>query len=472
MTEFEALPAHMPENRSEIRGSVPPSRAFVRASCFASSGRIIRLVLAAGVVGLATAASQSPFSAAQTPPSKGSPSVRAPSSWDATVAPKADAGLASATAVDMRVEGRRTIFTLQLSRQIDFQLYTLDQPYRVILDAGHVHFNLPASADLVGRGVVAAYRYGLLAPGQSRVVIDTTGPVAPPVASWRPAADGTHLLVIALEPTDAAAFKRTPLPQFPPAGSAPAPHAATAVPAKPSQRRVVVIDPGHGGIDPGAVGILEPQAVEKDIVLAVAMQLRQLLAEGSRYDVVLTRSGDVFVSLDQRVKISLQHHADLFVSIHADSIGATDVAANVRGATVYTLSENASDERARLLAEKENASDLLAGFDVPNEAGSDQVRSILLDLLKRESANFSIDFRGLLVRHMRRQVKLVRDPQRSAAFRVLRQTHAPSVLIELGYMSHAEDVRLLRSADWQKRVASSIAAAVNEYFSRPIAKRR
>jgi N-acetylmuramoyl-L-alanine amidase len=178
------------------------------------------------------------------------------------------------------------------------------------------------------------------------------------------------------------------------------------------------------------------------------------------------------VPLDQRVSFSLHHHADLFISIHADSVGASEYAGHVRGATVYTMSEKASDERARRLAEKENASDILAGFDVSNEEGNDHVRSILLDLMKRETANFSIDFRRILVKRLKRQVLLAREPQREAAFKVLRQTHAPSVLIELGYMSHAEDVQLLRSGDWQKRVAGAIGAAVDEYFSRSVPKYR
>lgn len=404
---------------------------------------------------------------AQAPPTKAS----TPSGWGATVESPVKSVTPSLVSVEMRLEGRRTLFSLELTRKIDFHLYTLDQPYRVILDAGHMEFKLPSSNVQAGNGIVAAYRYGLLAAGQSRVVIDTTGPVATPTASWRPAAtEGHQTLVIALEPIDATAFKRTPLPQIAPAAATMAPEVAR--PTKPGRRRVVVIDPGHGGIDPGATGMLGPHVLEKDIVLAVSHQLRQLLLATNRYEIVMTRTGDTFVPLDQRVKISLQHHADLFISIHADSVGAAEFSGSVRGATVYTLSENASDERARQLAEKENASDILAGVDVSSEEGSDQVRSILIDLLKRESANFSIDFRSIVVRHLQRQIVLAREPQRSAAFRVLRQTHAPSVLVELGYLSHAEDVRLLGSADWQGKVASTIAAAVNEYFSPRTSKRR
>jgi N-acetylmuramoyl-L-alanine amidase len=270
------------------------------------------------------------------------------------------------------------------------------------------------------------------------------------------------VLTVALKPTEAIAFGEG-------TGGGRQPRAASneSTPTRPtrdaSARPIVVIDAGHGGIDPGAVGAAN--LLEKNLVLSVAKKVQEQLETSGRFEVVMTRSGDVFVSLNDRLAVSKKAQADLFISIHADSIEET-YAQSIKGATIYTLSERASDAEARAIAEKENASDLIAGLDAGDGEDNTDVKNILIDLMKRETANFSAEFSRTLVRSLKTNIRLSRDPQRSAAFKVLRQTHAPSVLVELGYVSNPEESRQMQSASWQVKVADSIVAAIESFFAK------
>lgn len=358
-----------------------------------------------------------------------------------------------------------TSFELQLSAGVTAEIFTLANPYRVIVDLPQVSFRLPDDAGAKGKGVVRAFRYGQFAEGKARIVMDTTGPVR--IASARMTrSDGGMLLKIDLEPMDAAAFG---------AGTGAARSAAPDAPVVPQQpksadaKKVIVIDPGHGGIDPGASG--EGMA-EKDLVLAVAKSLAAELGSRGRYDVRLTRTEDIFVSLDERLKYSAAAGADLFISLHADAIEQKSLANAVSGASVYTLSERASDEQARKMADKENASDMLAGIETTDASDNGQVRNILIDLLKRETANFSADFSSLLVNRLKKATALARTPRRSAAFKVLKQAHCPSVLVELGYISNPKDQEQMMGKEWQTAVAARIGDAVDAFFTkRSTAKR-
>jgi N-acetylmuramoyl-L-alanine amidase len=379
-----------------------------------------------------------------------------------------------AKGAELRGDTRETTFRLALSAGVRAEIFTLANPYRVVIDLPDVAFHLPDGTGEKGRGLVSAFRFGLLAEGKARVVLDTTGPVALKRADMTPAGGKAVDLKIALVQTTAKSFgagtggARETAATSPP----PAPPETRAPPALKRDRvkPVILIDAGHGGIDPGTISA--GNLKEKAIVLAVALALKQQLAAGGRYDVRMTRATDVFISLDQRLKMSRELAADLFISLHADAIAQKGAARSVRGATVYTLSEQASDEEAQRMADKENNSDAVAGLQTAKFQEEGEVRNILIDLLKRETSNFSADFSNTLVKGLGTSISMSGRPQRSAAFKVLRQADTPSVLVELGYMSNPEDEKLLNSSAWQKRVAVAIGTAIDSYFSKRTAKAR
>jgi N-acetylmuramoyl-L-alanine amidase len=219
---------------------------------------------------------------------------------------------------------------------------------------------------------------------------------------------------------------------------------------------MIVIDAGHGGIDPGALGITG--IYEKEITLSVAQTLRDLLAATGQYDVRLTRDDDNFIRLRDRIAIARAAGADLFLSLHADAHETADL----RGASVYTLSENASDEEAEALAAKENKADLIAGVDLSSE--SEVVTGILIDLAQRETKNHSVQFARLLIDAIGGEAHLLRNTHRYAGFAVLKAPDVPSVLVELGYLSNTEDEALLRSSEYQAKLGRAIVEAIDAYF--------
>lgn len=369
---------------------------------------------------------------------------------------------ASVVATDAAIKGDKsgTEFAITLSRGVTLEVFTLANPYRVIIDMPDVSFQLPDQAGRSGKGLIKAYRYGLFAARKARVVIDTVLPVGIANAELLAVERGAVRFELSLKPVDAATFG---------AGTGASKSASRRTRRAPrikakkgASRPVVVIDPGHGGIDPGALG--KSNVYEKNVVLAVAKLLRSELEKRSSYTVMMTRTEDVFVPLDKRLEFSEENDADLFISLHADSIADRRYASRVRGATVYTLSAKASDETARRMAEKENNADAIAGLPRMDDKDDGDVRDILIDLVKRETANFSADFSNTLVGRLRERVRLSSKPQRSAAFKVLKQTGTPSVLVELGYLSNSEDEKRLTSTKWRTDVTRSIAKAVDAYF--------
>jgi len=379
---------------------------------------------------------------------------------------------ADPVANDARLGGdlRKTRFVADLSKAVDFRVFTLSNPYRVVIDLPEVNFQMPPELGTKGRGLVSAFRYGLFSPGKSRIVIDVVKPVKIDKAFLREAGNGKPArLVIDMVAITAENFKKISDSSAITVGTPPErtkPRADTDRPrkTKPGARQgnpVIVLDPGHGGIDPGAIG--SNGTTEKAVVLAFARQLKRELAELGGFDVFLTRDSDVFIPLAERVDIAHHHGADLFISIHADAL-PKKYADVVRGATIYTLSEEASDEQARALAEKENSADLIAGMSLDDR--QDDVNAILLDLMRRETNKNSISFSRTMLTKLKGRVVLNKKAVRSADFRVLRAPDIPSVLLEMGYLTNSKDEKLLVSETWRARLAVQVARAVEAFFNK------
>jgi len=386
------------------------------------------------------------------------------------------AALAGTTiANDARLGGdaQRTRFVADLSRAVEFRVFTLENPYRVIVDMPDVKFQMPAGLGNKGRGLVSAYRYGLIAPGKSRIVIDVKAAVRIDKAFVLKAKDGQPArLVVDLVKTDVGAFRKEmrraratgqgrqaskrPEPAKPP---------ALGKRVKNGGKPLIVIDPGHGGVDPGAVS--RGGLREKDVVFSFAKTLEAQLKKTGRYRTLMTRRIDVYVPLRKRVEIARRQSASLFISIHADSVPGR-FSTKASGATVYTLSEKASDKEAKALAAKENRADIIAGVDLPPE--SDEVTNILIDLAQRETKNLSITFADTLVDSMKGETPVRKKARRFAGFRVLKAPDVPSVLVELGYMSNPSDEKRLKSKRWQRKVAVTTARAVDSYFAKRVAR--
>jgi len=362
----------------------------------------------------------------------------------------------------------RTRFVTVLSKKVRFGIRTLADPYRVIVDLSDVKLELPSGRGKESRGLVSGYRYGRVEPHGVRIILDVNAPVFVDKAEIRDASDGQPpRLVVELVRTSRKSFLADQRKQLA-ALRRSAPPVNRAQKARPKRsknsKKIVVIDPGHGGIDPGAVS--KSGLKEKDIVFAFSKSLRDTLHKTGKYDVILTRKVDSYIPLRKRVDIARDLGADLFLSVHADSLPGR-YAKTVSGATVYTLSEKASDDEAKVLAAAENKSDIIAGIDLPPE--SNDVTNILIDLAQRETKNLSISFAGILVKSLEGHTKLSKKNHKFAGFRVLKAPDVASVLLELGYMTNPADVRRLQSSSWRAKVSGAIRRAIDAYFAQKTA---
>ncbi len=360
---------------------------------------------------------------------------------------------------------QHTRYVAFLSKNVEFRIFSIADPYRIVIDLPETDIQVPEE----GRGLVVSSRSGLLAVGKSRIVIDLAEPALVEKSELLPAEnDLPARLVIDLARTThrsfVAAAKAPPPPPKQEASQSAAPknHADT--------RPVIVVDPGHGGVDAGAHGRLTGTP-EKDVTFEFCKVLAAKLEATGRYRVLMTRSVDVFVPLDERAALAADEKADLLISIHADTLDVRRFGLKslkeVRGGTIYTLSEEASDEQAKTLAQNENKSDVQAGVasEQQTAAVSEEIDAILSDLGSRSKKNWSLALANYLIEHMKGKMKFNVRPRRSANLRVLKATGVPAILIELGYLSNDDDEKLLTSQEWRSATAASLAESVNAFIS-------
>jgi N-acetylmuramoyl-L-alanine amidase len=376
----------------------------------------------------------------------------------ASQTPVAAAQTPVAAAVTVAADGAKTRLAFTLSRPVTASAFVMQAPDRIVIDLPEVNFQLPAESGRRPEGLVSSFRYGLFAPGRSRIVIDLAQPaLVSRIETETGLRDVAPVLVIELAKADRDAFRKAAT-----AAGARASGPEPAVAAPEDARPLVVLDPGHGGIDPGATASGGLQ--EKDLVFGFAQRLRKKLEAGGRYRVRMTRDDDVFVALAERVRGARAARADLFISIHADTIAAGQ---EVRGLTVYTGSERASDAESARLADRENRADAVGGIEAKD--APEDVADILQELTLRETRAFSHRLATRLVGELEAVAQLNKNPHRQAGFRVLRAPDVPSVLVELGYLSSRKDMDLLLSESWRDQAADAMASAVDRFFAARLA---
>lgn len=375
---------------------------------------------------------------------------------------------AQVTASGARIAGdqARTRFVFDLSEAVEMTVFSLADPYRIVIDLPPLQFSFDQSTNSLGRGLIARWRYGQFSAEGSRLILDLAGPASVDRSFVLPAQNGQPArLVVDLLKTTPDAFRAVAA-----AASVRAANLAQRIRktdrlpigAGRRVRPLIVLDPGHGGVDTGAVG--RKRVPEKTIVLDFSSMLKHKLEETGEFEVKMTRTEDVFVRLKDRVDFARRLEADLMISIHADTVRQR----SVKGASVYTLSDRASDAISAELAEGETRSEVLAGLHIADT--TEEVSDILLDLTRRETTNFSIHAGRQIVTSMGKSIPLVNNPMRSAAFRVLRAPDVPSILVELGFLSNRQDEKRLLDAEWRERAADAIVQSMQKFFAARLAK--
>jgi len=351
-----------------------------------------------------------------------------------------------------------TRIVLDLTDAVPYSAFLLASPYRLVIDLPEVAWSANGGSKQETVGLVERLRYGHFRPGNSRVVVDLMGPAK---ILRHNVLTKPDRIVFDIAPVGASRFaagEKVGIRGWEPPSAQPIPLPGPK-PDNGHGKRIVVIDAGHGGVDPGAV---RGRTYEKRITLAVANAVREQLEKSGRYRVVMTRSRDVFLELRERVEVAHANSGDVFISLHAD----THPKSATRGASVYTLSQQASDREAAALAAKENNADTIAGTQIDPATYSDETMDILRDLQRRQTDRHSVIFARVMTLQLdKNDVGLaLHKAHRFAGFVVLKSPTVPSVLVELGYLSNKTDRTMLQTSQFRSRVAKAVLASLDEYF--------
>ena len=373
--------------------------------------------------------------------------------------PACSAGPPVAVGARLSQDDTTAKLVFDLSRPVEAAASALASPDRIVVDMPEVNFQLDPAIGRIGSlpnvSLVKGFRFGLLAPGKSRIIIDLARAACPAEISARPIVEGEAAarLMIRLKPCDPPAFAALVHASSPVS-------TAEASPGPAPKPPVIVVDPGHGGADSGARGL--HGLLEKNLVFDFCAELRRQLDATGRYAVLMTRDGDQYVDLDDRVDMARKANASLFISVHADTLSED---ASVSGSTVYTVADRASDAEAARIAARENAAG--GGVRGGSRLDNPDVADILFDLKRRETRTYAHIFSRGLVDNLRSAARLNHNPERSAGFVVLKAPEFPSVLVELGYLSNAQDILSLSSPEWRARSAAAMVKAIDAFFAAP-----
>ena len=364
----------------------------------------------------------------------------------------------TASAARIASDSARTRIVIDFDVQPKVTVHYLQNPNRIIVDLDETDFNFPEN-QLKAIGLYKDIRFGTMAPGSSRIVftLRRSAQLVTAEAQKNDTGQGYHLVLEgeSISETKFAGLIKSQDWQKVTSDASKGDRIGTKSEVK-TAIFTIAVDAGHGGIDTGATGV-DSKTQEKDITLDYAKKLVEFLNAENGVHAFLTRETDVFLSLPERVMVARQQNANLFISIHADTLPQKDV----RGATVYTISDRASDNLAENLASRENKSDDIAGVPLSDEPA--EVADILIDLARRETQAFSITLADTIVKSFEGDINLINNPHRSAGFRVLMAPDVPSVLVELGFLSNKEDEAQLVNPEFRDKVAKRLTDAVRKY---------